>query len=438
MLNRLAALWDAVRTSLWVVPAAMFVGGVALAAALLAIESGQDADHRMRFWFLYSGGAIDARNLLSTLLTSMITMASIVFSVTVVALTLAANQYGSRLSRVIRADVRTRFTLGMFVMTIVYILIVLRSIHGEAADTEVPQLSVTVGTALGLVSILVLLVFIQGIAQAMVADEVVKRAAKELDRAVAGFPRVDVEPPYGDDRAPPPPEFDRCAVHLAAGRDGYVQSIDYDAMADWARRHGAAVRIEIRAGEFVASGDRILSIPATAAQEGAELLRMIVVGDEQTPTQDIEFAVRHLVEIAVRALSPGINDPFTAISVIDRLRASLTQITSRRLPSEVILDKSGQLLVLRKVTSYDGILDAALHQIRQAGSRHPAVMIHLLDAIGRIAEHARLDGQRRALARHATLAWSAVERDVDESADRGDAERSFRRATQIARGPEGA
>jgi uncharacterized membrane protein len=438
VLNRLPALWDAIRTSLWILPAAMFVSGVGLAAGLLAFESGQDPDDRMRFWFLYAGGAVDARNLLSTLLTSMITMASIVFSVTVVALTLAANQYGSRLSRVIRADVRTQFTLGIFVMTIVYILIVLRSIHGEADDIDVPHLSVTVGTALGLVCVLTLLVFIQGIAQAMVADEVVKRAAKELDRAVQGFPLVTIRPDPDDARADLPQDFDERARSVAVGRDGYIQSIDYEAMADWAKRNGAIIRLEIRPGEFIAEGDRPLSVcgGAETGEWAKDLLGMIVIGDEQTPTQDVEFAVRHLVEVAVRALSPGINDPYTAISVIDRIRGSLTKVTGRRLPSGVIRDDSGRAIIVRKVTGYGDILDAALHQIRQAGSRHPAVMIHLLEAIGRIAAHARLEEQRQALAHHAGLVWAAVQRDVAEPADRRDAERSFRRAMQGARGSD--
>ena len=130
----------------------------------------------------------------------------------------------------------------------------------------------------------------------------------------------------------------------------------------------------------------------------------------------------------MRALSPGINDPFTATVVIDRLRGVLSRVMERALPSETIRDRSGRVRVYRQVTTYDGILDAAIHQIRQAGSSKPEILIHLLEAIGRIAEHARLDEQRGALARHAHLVRAAGQRDVPEPADREDIEQSFNRA----------
>ena len=133
-----------------------------------------------------------------------------------------------------------------------------------------------------------------------------------------------------------------------------------------------------------------------------------------------------MVEVAVRALSPGINDPFTV--VIDRLRGTLSRLMRRELPSETLRDRTGRVRIYRQVTTYAGMLDAALHQIRQAGSSHPAVLIHLLEAIARIAEHTRLEEQRQALLRHAHLIRAAGQRDVPEPADQEDIEKSFRRA----------
>src|SRR5690606_1812488 len=125
--------------------------------------------------------------------------------------------------------------------------------------------------------------------------------------------------------------------------------------------------------------------------------------------------------------SPGINDPYTAMVVIDRLRGSLSKLMGHHLPLEVVRDHQGRARLYRQVPTYAGILDVSFHQIRQAGSTHPTVLIHLLDAIQRIAGHARLAEQREALVRHALLVLAAAERDVPEAADRHDVERRFRR-----------
>jgi uncharacterized membrane protein len=170
----------------------------------------------------------------------------------------------------------------------------------------------------------------------------------------------------------------------------------------------------------------------------AEISPFIVAGEERTPTQDLEFSIRHLVEVALRALSPGINDPFTALAVIDQLRGGLSKLMVRQLPSEAICDGSGRLRIMRQVTTYDGLLDAAFHQIRQAGSAKPAILIHLLEAVARMAEHTHLDEQRRGLARHSALIKAAGERDVPEPADMRDIEASYERALRAIAAATGA
>jgi len=431
MLKRLTALWDVVRTSLWLVPSLMILLGAGLAVAMLRVDSGHGSEDQVRAWWINSGDGEDARNLLSTLLSAIITMASMAFSVTVVALTLAANSYGSRLIRIFRADLRTQAVLGTFAMTIVYGLIVLRSIRGKAPMHEVPHASVTVGTALALSCVLALLAFIQGVARLIVADEVVRRVRREVDTAVRRLPIL--ADTAGPEHAPAdlPADFEQGAERIALPYEGYVQAVDYDELTTWADQHGRIVRLDFRAGDFIVNGDRrVLVHPPTDQPEKTreEIGRFIISGDERTPTQDLEFAVRHLVEMALRALSPGINDPFTATVVIDRLRGSLSRIMERALPPETLRDRRGHVRVYRQVTTYDGILDAAWHQIRQAGSSKPEILIHLLEAIARIAEHARLDEQRHALARHARLILAAGRRDVPEPVDTEDIEQSFRRA----------
>ncbi|MCI0752288.1 DUF2254 family protein [Teichococcus vastitatis] len=141
------------------------------------------------------------------------------------------------------------------------------------------------------------------------------------------------------------------------------------------------------------------------------------------------------MEVAVRALSPGTNDPFTAIVVIDRLRGCLTRLTDRRLPAGVLRDDGGQVRVVREVTTYTGLADAAFHQIRQAGASHPAVVIHLTEALARLAEHARVAEHHEALARHARMVAEAGLRAAAEPGDQRDIQRSLARVEQtLSRG----
>jgi uncharacterized membrane protein len=439
LMNWLDASWDAVRTSLWLVPGFMFVAGVAMAAGMLAVDHSWSANSSELGAWISTGNGEDARALISTLLSAIITMASMAFSVTVVALSLAANTYGPRLIRTFRANLRTQVVLGTFVMTIVYLLVVLRRVEGASDPHEVPQAAVTLGTLLALLSVLALLAFIQGVATSIVADEVVRRVRLELDSAVGRLPDLANSGAIASERVPD--DLGDAAAGITLPREGYVQSVQFDEILNWAAKHDKVVRLDFRPGDFVVDGDtKVFVSPAPQDSERVrrELARFIVSGQERTPTQDLEFAVRHLVEVAVRALSPGINDPFTAIAVIDRLRGGLSRLCTKQLPPPEMRDATGKVRLTRRVTTYGGTLDAAFNQIRQAGSSKPAILIHMLEGIGAIAEHTQTEEQRSALARHADLIRGAGARDVPQPEDRDDLERAFIRATVSLSGSSGS
>ncbi len=265
VMNWLRASWDAVRTSLWVVPGLMFLCGAALAVGMLQLEPGWSARHLGRGWWTASGSGEDARNLLSVLLTSVITMASMAFSVTVVALSLAANTYGPRLIRMFRANRSNQFVLGFFVLTIVYLLLVLQSIHGDWNRADVPHAAVSMGSLLALGSVLALLAFIQGVATAIMAGEVVLRVRKELDAAITELPALQA----AKKTAPPIPEnFNQAATHIQLPREGYVQSIEYHELVEWASKRGAVIKLDVRPGDFVVEGDRkVLVYPCADCPE---------------------------------------------------------------------------------------------------------------------------------------------------------------------------
>ncbi|HYD31156.1 MAG TPA: DUF2254 domain-containing protein [Azospirillaceae bacterium] len=430
MLDRFYTFWERLRTSLWFVPVMMVLVGIALAVALLQTDNTVLGLKAGAVWWLHSGRAEDARELLSTLLTSVITMTSLVFSMTLVVLTLAANQFGSRLIRIFMADRTTQSVLGVFMMTIVYCLLVLRAIANTDGD-RVPHLAVTAGTALALASLFLLIAFIHNIGRSIKADTVVRRVAAELDDAIARLLPAGGDHDADEEREPEkllPADFAHRAGAVCLEREGYIQAIEYEELAELGQRFSAVVQVDIRAGDFVIAGAQAIRVwPADAATPEvlAGIDSAILIGQSRTPVQDIEFPIRHLVEVAVRALSPGINDPFTAMAVVDRLGAGLARLMGRAFHPRVFRDSDGSVRVVAKAPVHGELIDAAFHQIRQAGARMPAVIIRMLDTLARIGEFAKSPHQRKALMRHARLVAEAGMAEDVQSADREAIEQRF-------------
>jgi uncharacterized membrane protein len=415
----------------------MILVGIGLAILMLRIDAGFGAEDQIEAHWFKAGDGEDARNLLSTLLTATITMASMAFSVTMVVLTLAANAYGSRLIRTFRADLRTQGVLGTFALAIVYCLIVLRSVEGKAPAADVPHASVTLGTLLAFGCVLALVAFIHGVARSIVAEDVVRRVRKDVHHATNALPKLpsNSEAPRWS-AAPLPVGFEEGAQHVPLPYEGYVQAVDFEAVLKWAEESDRYVKFDFQPGDFIVDGDkRVLVYPCTDDVEATQrtLGRFIVSGDERTPTQDLEFGLRHLVEIALRALSPSTNDPFTAMAVIDRLQSALSQLAGRSLPPATVADREGEIRLWRKVSTFGDLSDVAFNQIRQAGSDRPAVLIRLLHAITGIAAHTTLDKQRDELLRHARMIVTAAEREVPEQGDVEDVQNGFQAASKALR-----
>ena len=437
MLSRLYNLWAILRTGFWFVPTLMAVGAIGLAVIALNLDAGLPEEKARQFW-LHSGGPEDARNLLSTVFSSMVTMATLVISITMVVLTLAASQLGPRLVRNFMNDLRTQLVFGIFLMTIIYCLLVLRTLNSELDISAVPHIAVTLGTALALINLFALLFFIHTLARSIISDTAIRRVDRDLRNAISrllpteGDGQPLVERPTADDVLPA--DFEERAASLWLSGEGYVQAIEYERLVEIACRRKAVVRLDFRAGHFVIRKShkadiypgRLLGPDLATEIEGA-----ILVGDERTPVQDLEFSMRHLVEIAVRALSSGINDPFTAIAVIYRVGAALGELMRRELQPEVFSDAAGVVRVIGRASSFRGFVDVAFHQIRQAGATQPAVIIHMLSIIARVAVNVRLSSQRDALFDHAAIIAETGRRGASEASDIADIEHSYQ-AAQMA------
>lgn len=365
----------------------------------------------------YFGGADGARALLSAIAASTIGVAGTTFSITIAALSLASGQMGPRLLRNFTRDARNQVVLGIFLGTFAYALMVLRTVRTVEESPFIPHLAVTGGIALALVCLGTLVWFVHHIATGINVETVIDTVHQDLCAAIRSgtLEAADIQPPRDLPQGP----------GMAAEGGGYLQAVDLDALADWAAAHGVVVQLRVRAGDYVPTGFPAARVSAVSAGAQEALDAALALGRQPVPLQDLEYSVRQLSEIAVRALSPGINDPFTAGSVIDHMGDALCRIAARHLPTGAI-ERDGRIVVVHPVTTYAGLCDAMFHMIRQnaAGSVH--TLTRFLDVLGAVIEVERFVDRRAELLRHADLVIAAARRDVDDPSDRADLEVRYR------------
>jgi uncharacterized membrane protein len=418
MRSQILKYWNRIRSSFWFIPVIMSGGAVLLAYGSVALDATMTNWLENNWDLTLTSGAEGASAVLGTIAGSMITIAGVVFSMTLVALSLTTSQLGPRLLRNFMRDTTTQVVLGAFVATFLYCLLVLRTIRRAEESLFVPQLSVSLGVLLAVVSVGVLIYFIHHLSVSVQVNEVVAQVGEELikgiDRLFSDQPELETAEASID----PPDDsffeaFDRNAQPVAATGDGYLQFIDKDTLISLATEEDAVIRLEQLPGHYVVAGRPLVLIwPGDRVSDKLErrVNLAFALGHERLPDQDIEFVVNQLVEIAVRALSAGINDPFTAIVCIDRLRSGLCRLAQREIPSPYLYDQDNKLRVIASPCTFPAIMDAAFNQIRQNSSAIPAITIRLLEAIATIARFTHRSEDRDAILRHADM----ISRGADE------------------------
>ncbi|WP_371934042.1 DUF2254 domain-containing protein [Chroococcidiopsis sp. CCNUC1] len=392
---------------------------IALAVTMLTLDREGYYGPLESWGWIYVGSTDGAREVLSAVSGSMITVAATAFSITIVALQLAAANFGPRLLRNFMQDTGNQVVLGTFIATFIYCLLVLRTIRGDGDDYDrfIPQISITVATGLALVSIGMLIYFIHHASTIIQASHVISEAGADLDRAVDRlFPEhIGVnQPEFKQPLTEIPDNFDTEACKIKANNSGYVQAIDDEELMKIACRERLLLRINYRPGKFVVK-DQALVTAYPPERVNRQLTNKIndafILGKQRTEQQDVEFPINQLVEITLRAISPSVNDPFTAIRCIDQLSAGLSRLVQRQFPSPYRYDERHELRVIAEPVTFEGLVDAAFNQIRQYGKQDVAVIIRLLEAIATIAEYTCDRKDRAVLLRHA----AAIKRDSYEN-----------------------
>jgi uncharacterized membrane protein len=423
---------EVLRTNLWLVPAIEVVAAIVLFVATTAIDrAAYHGVFTLPSWVI-SGTADAARQILTTLAAAVITVVGVVFSIILVTLTLASTQFGPRMLRNFVRDRGTQLTLGTFVATFVYAVLVLVSIGPGPQGDFVPHTGVTVTLALMVADLAVLIYFIHHTATAIQLPQVIASIARDLAEAIET--QGGEEPAGrtgGAENGPSSMELvsrmESAGGVVTAADSGYVQFIRIRSLVSFAEEAGLVICLNHRPGHFIVQGHPIGAVwpPEAAPRVNEALGRAHITGPYRTLTQDVSFGIDQLVEIAIRALSPAVNDTFTAMTCVDWLGDNLCKIVKRWHPTRVHRDEAGFIRIIAAQPSYDRLVQRSFEKIRQASMGMPAIMIRQLDALATIMMETSSPGQRRVLLDQAGMIQRASERTVPEEADRADVRRSF-------------
>ncbi|RZL82766.1 MAG: DUF2254 domain-containing protein, partial [Sphingomonas sp.] len=401
-MNGFRRLTDYLGSSYWFVPTVMALAAVVLAGGMVALDTIVGSDWMDGYVWLYASRPDGARQVLASIGGSMITVAGTVFSVTIAAVVYASGQYGPRLLTNFMRDRGNQVTLGTFIATYLYCLLVLRTIHSAEESYGygfVPNLALLVGVVLALCSIGVLIYFIHHVPSKLHINSVIEDVG---DRLLAGiderFPRSlgsTPENPAATARAVPDtfrPGSDATAGErrriITSATTGYIQLVDDEAALRLASRHDLILRLQYQPGDFVHVGRALVEVSPPERCDDAcakDLRELFSVASRRSALQDLRFLFDELVEIAARALSPGVNDPFTAVTCLDWLSAALSDLAGRDLPSHLRVDDDGQLRVIAHPVTFGSLMDRSFGALAQYCAGDMIASLRFLDALGEVS-----------------------------------------------------
>lgn len=411
----LANLRDLVKTQLWPVPAAAVVAALLLGWGIPRLDSTVDRhlSSTASTW-LFSGDADAARSLLGVIGTSMITVTSLTFSLTVVTLQLASSQFSPRLLRTFTSDQFVQATLALFLATFTYALTVLRGVRSGTVDGAqgefVPKIAVTTAFALTIASVLGLVLFLAHLSEQIRVETMLRNVHREGTRTMnTVLPAREGRPArrtgrgsrsassHTEDRtttetadatAEPRPPAD--AVAVVARGDGFLTFVDEDDLLEVATDEDASLFLDVHPGSFLVEGTPLGRVGAFGAgpldEEATERISdrvaaCIHVGFERTAAQDVGFGLRQLADVANKALSPGINDPTTAIHALGHISAFLCELSDHALGAAVLRDDHDRVRVVMHRPDFAAYVDLGISQPRRYGAGDPQVLEKILQVL---------------------------------------------------------
>jgi uncharacterized membrane protein len=400
---KIRADWDTIKASYWFRPSLYVIASVCIAVALLQVDHVVALPRRSSsVWWFYTGTEQDAAVLLETIATAIMTVAGVTFSMTIAALTMASQTYGPRLLRGFMRDAGDQTVFGIFLGTFAYCIVVLRSLHNAK---EVPILAVFFATLLALASVAALIFYIHHVTRSMEPESVIDSVGHDLDVCIDGlYPERSAAEHKGSDGRTEPDIAgirDR-GERIKSDAGGYVHVVDTNALVRLATRHDLTLLVTRQPGYYVVHEDTLaIGAPASRLTDEVrrEVCRAFMLADRRNLVQDPEYGVNQLAEIVVHALSPGINNPFTAALGVDRFSQSLARLAMRDIPSPFRYDNGGALRVIAYPVTFVHLVEQGFGPIRHFASTSAVVYRRLIAAIASVAQHAFRDEDRACLRR---------------------------------------
>ncbi len=433
-------LYETVSQSYWFVPLLMAIAAIGVSVIMVALDRIQGVTWVDRIPWLYANHPAGARALLQTIAGSMITVAGVTFSITIAAVANASAQFGPRLMTNFMNDRGNQITFGTFVATFLYCLLVLRTVRGgdgvAAADIFVPNFAVLGGLVMALASLGVLIYFIHHVPESIHISQMIAGVGRRLmTRIDALYPDEfeHVEPKAGGDEAETltveRPIENVKAVY--ADTTGVVQHLERKQLMAVARKNDLVLWVIKHPGDFATPGTAlVLAKPAGLVGEdvGGDIRAAFVIGARRTSSQDVLFLVNQLVEVAARALSPGVNDPYTAIYCIDWLAAALATLARRAIPDEHRFDDAGHLRIVAPQVEFQGFAEAMFAQLRPYVQRDRNAALHMLRTMTDLLAQMRTDEQKTAVWRHCEALRHGCQSDLPHPDDQNAIDRIFQDA----------
>jgi uncharacterized membrane protein len=419
MKTRLRKLWDSLKSSYWFIPLVMMALALLLWRGTATLDYVLSTTDKKDIAWLYISDADSMRGMLLTIAVAIIGVVGVVFTIIMVPLSIAATQFGPRLLRNFLRDTGTQVTLGTFNATFIFCMAVLLQLSNSAKN-HLPQISVNVALLLGLISFGVLIYFINHIAVSLQAQVLVARVSKELHTAIRHELHNTTAKLPVDKRQMEAPDFTMAHKIIPAFRSGYLLVRDDEELLRLAVKHNLVFKIEKNPGDFIVQ-DSILvrTWPETNTDNILKTVNAaFMTGVQRTLVQDVTFGINELAEVAIRALSPAINDPFTAMTCLDWIGSALCSVCGKTFDAPEIYDSQDNLRIVRKVITFTHLTNAAFNKIREYANSSTAVTLRIMHTIQAIAECAVTEEQRNALWHHAVLVERGCHFGIREESDR--------------------
>ncbi len=427
---KLLELREKLQLSIWFIPAVLCLASLVLALVLQWAERELGWSAPESKWFATS--VTSARDVLGIIAGSVLSVGGVVFSVTMVALTLTSGQYGPKILRHFLGDKGSKISLGMFLGTSLYCLAVMSRYN----ESDHPGITVIAALVLTVAALVGFIHFIHRTATDLQADQIIQRIGGEL--------QISLSELTADEK-----QVNRCSDTLgwrssarghrptliAARAQGYVQTIDYPGIVAWCEERDCVALLPVRTGDFLLPGNCLFKLYGRLSELDAvsieALRRFVRTGPMRNPVQDPEFPITQLNQLAARALSPGLNDPGTAITCVDWFSMAVAQIVDRDIPGKVFLDTKEEPRLLARYTDFFGLIKAFYAPSRQFARSNVPVLISLADSLIRLAELTTLKDRLACIAQQGHLLSETTKRGDHMDADLEDFQQRYRKLIRI-------